>query len=200
MEERFPTGSFSFRFFTTVLGIIFVNTHRLHIGTNLGLGNTTYKEHLSELFFDLMHNKIDANTPPSSRERAGSAAPSSPEPRQRFHGVAGPSPSRRSPRLIHPELHRAVHISSIQGWAGARQQRCAICDAKVSFCCGVCSSATELVVLHPVKLLIKNSKPPRFSMFSCISTHQEDLDATTRCHATGKSGTPQNRLLERKPK
>ena len=53
MEERFPTGSFPFRFFTTVLGIIFVNTHRLHIGTNLGLGNTTYKEHLSELFFDL---------------------------------------------------------------------------------------------------------------------------------------------------
>ena len=113
MEERFPTGSFPFRFFTTVLGIIFVNTHRLHIGTNLGLGNTTYKEHLSELFFDLMHNNIDANTPPLSRERAGSAAPSSPEPRQRFHGVAGPSPSRRSPRLIHPELHRAVHISSI---------------------------------------------------------------------------------------
>ena len=52
MEDRFPTRSFPFRFFTTVLGIIFVNTQRLHIGTNLGLGNTTYKEHLSELFFD----------------------------------------------------------------------------------------------------------------------------------------------------
>ena len=88
MEERFPTQSFSFRFFTTVLGIIFVNTYRIHICTNAQPDDKSFKVHLSDLFYDLMHNKISTacpTPPPSSVNISSSSshardAPSTPTP------------------------------------------------------------------------------------------------------------------------
>ena len=115
MEERFPTESFPFRFFTTVLGIIFVNTHRLHIGTNLGLGNTTYKEHLSELFYAQQDRCQHAAPLPRARRlgrtvvaRAQTALPFRRRPVS-VSALASPDPPRAAqgrPHLLHPGLGR----------------------------------------------------------------------------------------------
>ena len=50
------THSFPFRFFTTVLGIIFVNTY--HICTNAKSEYKSFKVHLNDIFYDPMPNKI----------------------------------------------------------------------------------------------------------------------------------------------
>ncbi len=47
-QQVFPTHSFPFRFFTTVLGFIFVNTYRIHICTNAQPEDKTFKVHLNE--------------------------------------------------------------------------------------------------------------------------------------------------------
>ena len=199
MEERFPTHSFPFCLFTTVLGIIFVNTYRIHICTNAQPDDKSFKVHLSDLFYDLMHNKISTacpTPPPPASANVGSSsshareAPSTPTPSAPlFYSIGGQSPARRSPRHLQAEHHMAVPISSIEGWTGCKRQKCGYCNQLSGYCCGVCSSATKLVVVHREKTRVHGSNPPRYVACACLGAHRDAPGEARACLATGKAGT-----------
>ena len=198
-RQVFPTHSFPFRFFTTVRGIIFVNTYRIHICTNAQPEDECFKVHLNDLFYDLMHNKISTAcpTPLPGRQRecklelkpcawrpVSTPTPSAPL----FYSIGGQSPARRSPRHLQARHHVTVPISSIEGWMGYTRQKCGYCNLLSGYCCGVCSSVTKLVVVHRKKTHVHGSNPPRYVACACFGAHRVAPGEARAFLATGKSG------------
>ena len=65
---------------------------------------------------------------------------------QTWHQVRidGGPPSRES-----PAKHVLILLSQLEGFKGAKQQRCWECNELVSWCCLRCSNAASFVPLHP---------------------------------------------------
>jgi hypothetical protein len=178
MEARFPTTSFPFRFFTTVLGLIFVNTFRAHIKFNSGASDN-FKPIMQELFYDLMHNKIDgAPSPGGASSSAPAAAPPSTPTPPVYHGVPTLSPGGPGAPSARPQDHVAVPIRTFFTGGKYTQQRCGYCRAATTYCCGVCSSKAGIVALHPAETLVQGSNPPRYKQHSCLSSHRADPEGS----------------------
>eukprot|EP00966_Prymnesium_polylepis_P264435 6109254-Prymnesium_polylepis.1 len=68
IEEAFRTDSFPFRFFISLLGVVFINTHRASMYFHNDQRDT--KAYCQALFYSLMTNTIDegngSNAPPGS--------------------------------------------------------------------------------------------------------------------------------------
>eukprot|EP00965_Chrysotila_dentata_P125430 4147132-Pleurochrysis_carterae.AAC.1 len=137
-EERFVTHNFTFRLFTTVLGMIFVNAFNMF---NYFLGKIDLKPFIWHLAYDAMHNSWDydhrelmGTSPSACRRSTVSCASSSTAP-----------PMRVSPRS-EAKRHYAVPISSITAWEGRCQERCVICGVITGTCCAApeCSSGVSI--------------------------------------------------------
>ena len=83
-----------------------------------------------------------------------------PAPRVRIDG--GPRPSRESPGK-HVLI---VLLNQLEGYKGAKQQRCWECNELVSWCCARCSSPAHVVPLHPP--VAQGSK----RRYGCLCAHR----------------------------
>ena len=154
------------RFFTTVLGMVFVNTWRasqyFH-GDQRAL--TPYLVHL---FKQLMINTID--------ESNASAAPIG------SGGPGAPSPDRLPKSPPNATAHRIVPMKAV-GWKGAAQAKCAVCGTKTTACCIKCSSATVIVAL------CKKVHRYKGQLVTCgyAAIHARDPDASHRTASQKKA-------------
>ena len=182
IEERFTTESWPFRYFTSVLGICFVNTFSANKYSNRD--ERDFKDVLGELAYDLMHNEIDglADTSRAARGNQGaSSRPPSP-------GFRPPSPSASSTGVpVDAELlqHFVVPLRSIPGYSGGPSQNCSVpgCGKTTRYCC-VCSTANDIFACHPPSNKHKGTVTER----GCLDAHVANLEVGSRRHPCGRYG------------
>ena len=75
--------------------------------------------------------------------------------------IDGGPPTRES-----PGKHTLILLSQLEGYKGAKQQRCWECNALVSWCCARCSTAAHVVPLHPT--VAQASK----RHYCCLANHR----------------------------
>ena len=77
--------------------------------------------------------------------------------------IDGGPPSRES-----PGKHVLVLLSQLEGYKGAKQQRCWECNELVSWCCARCSTPSHVVPLHPP--VAQGSK----RTYGCLDCHRRN--------------------------
>ena len=77
--------------------------------------------------------------------------------------IDGGPPSRES-----PAKHVLILLHQLEGYKGAKQQRCWECNELVSWCCVRCSNANSWVPLHPPVAQGSNRR------FSCLAAHRNN--------------------------
>ena len=77
--------------------------------------------------------------------------------------IDGGPPSRES-----PGKHVLILLSQLEGYKGAKQQRCWECNELVSWCCARCSTPNSIVPLHPP--LAQGSK----RRYACLHCHRQN--------------------------
>jgi hypothetical protein len=77
----------------------------------------------------------------------------------------------------------------MEGWTGCKHQKYGYCNLLSGYCCGVCSSATKLDVVHREKTRVHGSNPPRYVACACLGAHRDAPGESRACLATGKAET-----------
>ena len=139
MERRFRTEAFPFRCFTTILGVCMSDLFYLDVYFNKS--QRTFRETCSVAAWAMMYNRlddIDAN--------ACSSTDLYWKPAQRSldENPFAASPARGTSTCG----HIAVPLHCIPGYTGDKQQDCAECGLKCSYCCILCSTKDFVVPLH----------------------------------------------------
>lgn len=160
MEKRLVTNNWSFRFFTTLLGMVVVNAFFAHRYFNNELAE--FKVEVDKLALALMTNpkaekqaQAAATTPP----KASRTAPGSPE-----SPAADGAP------------HTLVPLRSILGdnWKKGKQMRCMVCNHDTVWVCGCCSSGADALVPICPEYTIPRKGPNKGNkvMHSCVHKHR----------------------------
>ena len=63
-------------------------------------------------------------------------------------------------------MHVLILLNQLEGYKGAKQQRCWECNTLVSWCCARCSNAASWVPLHPA---IAQGSGKRYG---CLAAHR----------------------------
>ena len=128
MEKRFVTTNFSFRFFTSMLGTLFVNCFMAHRHWNDPKAD--FRTELDKLALALVTNVfVEAPSPAKS-----------------------PTTGKASPCDDNGCEHHLVSLRSFLGdkWKSGMQRRCTLCDKETSWVCGTCSTGPlDLFYLCP---------------------------------------------------
>ena len=188
MEKRFVTGSFPFRLFTSMWGVVLVSAARAfqYFHPNLN-GEDTFIEFCTkaanegvncDLTVDSdeeMESSDDEAGGSSRRSKAKSTKPGSRSPQAGPSGGANPCAG-----------HTLAPISTIVGFKGDNQQLWGVCRGKAGFYCIECSAGqvpTAIKCLHPPEV--------RGKKFACLATHK-------RAPSETKWATPQPNPNKRK--
>ena len=134
MEKRLVTTNWSFRFFTTLFGMVVVNAFFAHRYFNNELAE--FKIEVDKLALALMTN-------PKAEKEARPAATSPPK--------AGRTDQPPSP-AADGQPHTLVPLRSLLGddWKKGKQMRCMICNKDTVWVCSCCSTgASGLVPICP---------------------------------------------------
>lgn len=127
MEKRFITNSFTFRFFTTMLGMLAVNAFFAHRYFNNALAE--FKIEIDKLALALINNpKIGPPTQQQQRSPGGSRSPSS----------LAASPDGQ-PHILAP-------LRQLDSYKGGKQQRCIICNERTIWFCTTCTTGPHALV------------------------------------------------------
>ena len=146
LEKRLLTNSFSFRFGSSMHGVVFTDTFFAHRYFNDSAAE--FKVEMGKLAYALMHNSF---------LQAPTGSPRAP-----------PSAGRGSPSSCDDCDHELVHISEIKNFSGYKQQRCMLCNAPTIWCCRDCTSgALSLFPLCP-----KETRPKRGQNKGKVIKHQ----------------------------
>ena len=120
MEKYFVTQNFSFRLFTTVIGMTFGNSYAAYnrFVKPTSEAPMTFLEFVAELAFDGMHNDEDAPYVPD----ACPATPGFATPEDTTPGAASPhrSPTREA------ALHSIIPLRLVPDFVGYKQQLCSV--------------------------------------------------------------------------
>ena len=133
MEKRLPTNNYSFRFFTTMLGILFTTTFfavRKWINAR-----AEFTAELDKLALALMTNAKAA----AAKERAGE---------QQKSGRSSPTDCPTADG----QPHLLTHMRNIEGlqWKPGKHTNCEICNASTVWVCATCTTgANGLVPICP---------------------------------------------------
>lgn len=150
MEKRFVTESFPFRLFTTVLGIMFVDAYYIYLYlNNMKAKDFPFKSAMRRMAFAFMHNNLDAIERGDKNSDELFNIPQNLElgaedEEEEGEDGDGDTSSRG--------IHQAIPLRQIEGYTGARQQWCCVCQkSKVTFACSGCSSKGMVFAIHPLK-------------------------------------------------
>ena len=165
MEKRMLTMSFAFRFLTTMLGITFTNAF-FYMRFTTSDKSIDFNDLMRELAIGLMHNDTLAtermetgqDTDSAISLRATSAYQSkSPRSRGRSAGIQG-SPCKNT----------LVALRHLEGYSGAKQQRCIVCGEACSWACSICSTGSMIFSLHPCRI----GAGRQMRRFNCLAAHR----------------------------
>ena len=148
MEKRFVTTNFSFRFFTSMLGTLFVNCFMAHRHWNDP--NADFRTELDKLGLALVTNVFIEAPSPAKSPTTGKASPCD------DNGCA----------------HHLVSLRSFLGdkWKSGMQRRCTLCDKETTWVCGTCSTGPlDLFYLCPETTI------PRKGALKGVVQHHECL-------------------------
>ena len=147
MEKYFVTQNFSFRLFTTVIGMTFGNSYAAYnrFVKPTSEAPMTFLEFVAELAFDGMHNDEDAPYVPD----ACPATPGFATPEDSTPGAASP---HRSP-THEAALHSIIPLRLVPDFVGYKQQLCSVCNTPATFCCRHCTTSADkiFVLCNPQK-------------------------------------------------
>ena len=101
--------------------------------------------------------------------------------------IDGGPPSRES-----PAKHVLILLSQLEGYKGAKQQRCWECNELVSWCCARCSSPASWLPLHPPAP--QGSK----KRYGCLAAHRTNPAGGYRVSHEVLSGTSKNAKRRRR--
>jgi len=128
MEKRFVTNNYSFRFFTSMLGTLFVNVFMAHRYFNDS--KVDFRTELDKLGLALVTNVFVEPASPAKSPTTGKASPCDDDGCQ----------------------HHLVSLRSFLGdkWKSGMQRRCTLCDKETTWVCATCSTdANNLFYLCP---------------------------------------------------
>ena len=152
MEKRFVTNNFSFRFFTTMYGMLVTNCFFAHRYFNNQLAD--FKSELDQLALALMRNP-KAEAPRPCSQAGGARSPT------------GSCTGDGDPHYLTP-------LSSIDGYTGGKQQRCVCCNNKTAWVCATCTTGPmALVPLCPeISKVRKGPSRGQQVMHPCLGRHR----------------------------
>ena len=102
--------------------------------------------------------------------------------------INGGPPSRESPCK-----HVLIPLSQLEGYRGAKQQRCYECNQLCSWACARCSTGRNWVALHPP--VCQGSK----RKYSCLAAHRKNpAGGGYKAHHEAITGTSQAAKRRRK--
>ena len=155
MEKRFVTTNFSFRFFTSMLGSLFVNVFMAHRYFNDSLAE--FRVELDKLALALMNNTfVDAPSPPRQSKTS--------------------SPKTSSPCDADGTVHTLIPLRCVPGieWKQGMQRRCLLCGKDTTWVCSVCTQGPlHLVPVCPEYTIIrKGSNKGAKVEHECLCKHR----------------------------
>lgn len=159
MEKRLVTNNFSFRFFTTLLGMIGVNAFFAHRHRFWNAENANFKEEMDRLALKLINNpKI---VPPSGLMKSS------------------PSCGRSSPGgSSDGEHHFLTPLKQLDDvdWTPGMQQRCVMCNKHTEWFCSTCTvDKSSLVPVCPEYTKPRTGRHAGQQIYhKCLSQHRSN--------------------------
>ena len=158
LEKRFVTNNFSFRFFTSMLGILVTNAYFAHRYFNDPIAD--FKAEIDRLAMRLINNAFLEPTEVPRTPRTG------------FNLLVE----------VQPCQHQLLPLKCMPGYKdacpGSKQQRCALCNRFTSWYCGACS--TQLMQLLPICPEVtqgRNGKKGETFHHACFREHIQNPES-----------------------
>lgn len=158
MEKRIHTPSFAMRFGTSLHGMLFTDAFfALRYFVDKA---ANFNDEMGKLAYALMHNHF--------QETGSDGSP---------HGSSNSRPSacRASPQNSDEcAEHELVPLKFINGYRGARQQRCILCNGHTVWCCRECTTGPFAIVpVCPVKTMVRvGPNKGKFLRHGCWNRHR----------------------------